>query len=373
MKKEETPHIPFNAPIRAVAQDRDGIDAAIARVLASGLYVLGPENDALSKELASFFGIGHAVLVGNGTDALEISLKVLGVGPTDVVATVANAGGYASTAIREVGATPFYVDIEPESLQMSPDALRVALQDKQQGVSAVIVTHLYGQAAKVNEIRQITVDAGVPLVEDCAQSIGAKSHGQRLGTFGDIATTSFYPTKNLGGLGDGGAIFTSSPHLAEKASRLRQYGWTSRYNSEESGGRNSRMDEIQAAVLRSRLKGLNRLNHSRKEIFSRYASVNSPWGKFAHSVSEEFVGHIAVFLTDDRAQFVEHLESRGIQTAIHYPIPDYRQPAFFASAEELPATEWASKRIVSLPLFPELREDEVERICLALVEGNPAM
>ena len=358
--------IPLNDPHRAVESFREDIQRAIARVLSSGWYVLGPENELLEQELSSYMGVDCTVLVGNGTDALEISLRALGIGQGDTVATVANAGGYATTAIRQVGATPLYVDIDAESLEMDPGSLRQALASHQSTVAAVVVTHLYGHAASMDQIVDIVREAGVAVVEDCAQALGARVNGRLVGTFGDISTTSFYPTKNLGALGDGGAIFTSSNLLADKVRRLRQYGWQTRYNSLEPSGRNSRLDEIQAAVLRERLPQLDQLNSSRLSIFSQYRSVSSPWGEFAHTVSERFVGHLAVFLTDRRKEFVKHLENKGIRTDIHYPIPDYRQPGFMSKEINLPITESRVRSIVSIPLFPELSGPEVERICDAI-------
>ncbi len=367
MKEPPTIKVPFNDPERAVTRFRNDIDSAIARVLDSGWYILGSENSQLAEELSSYLGVTHAILVGNGTDALEVGLRASGVQPNDLVATVANAGGYASTAIRQVGANPIYVDIEPESLQMEPDALRRAVEKYGSRVVAVIVTHLFGQAAKIEELSAIARDAGITVIEDCAQSLGAKYRGRLVGTFGDLSTTSFYPTKNLGALGDGGAIFTSDPRIAESATRLRQYGWVERYNSQEPYGRNSRIDEIQAAILRLRLKRLDDLTSRRQEIFSRYQALDSPWGKFPHAVSEQYVGHLAVFLSENRDELIGHLAARGIQTAIHYPVPDYRQPGFMQEALGLPNTEEACRKIVSIPLFPELEDDEVRRICEALL------
>lgn len=364
--------VPFNNPGRAISSQRAEIEGAIARVLDSGCLILGPENEALSEDLSRYLGVRHTVLVGNGTDALEIALRAVGVGPGDTVLTAANAGGYASTAAALLGATPSFVDIDPDSLQMDPESLSSALSVLDGRVKAVVVTHLYGQVADVEAIAALCTKAGVALVEDCAQALGARVRGKPVGTFGDVSTTSFYPTKNLGALGDGGAIFTQSDEMAETVTQLRQYGWADRYRSVVPGGQNSRLDEIQAAVLRVRLAQLDELTERRRAIHSRYRSVSSPWGTLPHLEGEGFVAHLAVMVTDEREQLVSHLTAAGIQTAIHYPIPDHHQPAFWHAGEfSLPVTEDRARKILSLPLFPELTEEEITRVMDALASGEP--
>lgn len=358
--------IPFNDPGRSVALSRKDIDAAIDRVLRSGWLVLGPENEALANEISDFLEVDHAVLVGNGTDALEIALRCLDLQPDDQVVTVANAGGYASTAIRQIGAIPVYVDVDEETLQMNPHHLIEVLEERAGNIAAIVVTHLFGHAAPIQRIASIAKNAGIALVEDCAQAIGARVGGQSVGTFGEIATTSFYPTKNLGALGDGGAIFTGSSELANKAQQLRQYGWSDRYNSVQPGGRNSRLDEIQAAILRLRLQDLEVMTLRRQEIYRAYQSIQSPWGYLPLKTTEAFVAHLAIFVSDRRDELATHLANHRIGTSIHYPLPDYLQPGFMAPSASLSVTDKMAGRILSLPLFPELSSEEVERVCLAL-------
>ena len=215
-------------------------------MLASEHYILGQEVQAFEQQFADYCGVSHCVGVGNGTDALELSLRVLGVQPSDRVAIVANAGSYSSTAVLAIGATPVWVDVDPLSMTMAPEQLAAVLAG---GIAAVIVTHLYGQLADIEALLSLARMAGVPLIEDCAQSHGARRHGRVAGSFGDLGCYSFYPTKNLGALGDGGAIVTSDEGLATQLRSLRQYGWSRKYHADAAGGRNSRLDEIQAAVL----------------------------------------------------------------------------------------------------------------------------
>lgn len=364
--------IPTNDPLRAINDQRNEIDVAIARVLSSGRLILGPENEELSAELSNYLGCQHTVLVGNGTDALKISLLSVGVKPGQRVVTVANAGGYASIAIRDIGALPLYVDIRDTDLEMAADGpygFEQVLNEQPEKPSAVVVTHLFGKAAPIERIVAIASRHGIPVVEDCAQSFGAKVGFKKLGTFGVVATTSFYPTKNLGALGDGGAIFTSSDSVAESARSLRQYGWSDRYNSEIAGGQNSRLDEIQAAVLRLRLRKVEDSNLRRREIHQRYndAAKENTLIEVPHYFDESFVAHLAVILLDNRDRARKILETQGIATDIHYPMTDYQQGAFAEfTRQTLPVTEKQASRILSLPLFPEMDEGEIQQVEAAL-------
>jgi dTDP-3-amino-2,3,6-trideoxy-4-keto-D-glucose/dTDP-3-amino-3,4,6-trideoxy-alpha-D-glucose/dTDP-2,6-dideoxy-D-kanosamine transaminase len=317
---------------------RREIDMAIRRVLDRGWYILGPEVRAFEEEWAAHCGAAYCVTVGNGTDALELALRALGIGPDKRVATVANAGMYGTTAILRAGAAPTFVDVEPESMLMSPHGVG--------SVDAAIVTHLYGRVA--------TLPSGVPVVEDCAQAHGKKLQGY-------AACFSFYPTKNLGALGDGGAIVTNDETYATELRALRQYGWTSKYNSERPGGRNSRMDELQAAILRAKLPHLDHWNRRRGEIASKYDKafgVDTPAGS---------LNHLYVLRSRDRQRVRDRLAERQIATDIHYPIPDHRQPSVNA-AVSLPVTEALCEEVFTLPLFPDMTHSEVERVIEAVVE-----
>ncbi len=353
--------VPINDPERSLRRERAQIDSAFSRVLASGWLVMGPENEALSDELSTYLGVAHSILVGNGTDALEIALRALDVSPGSHVLTVANAGGYTTTAINQVGALPAYVDIDSANLEMSPTHLRLVLNSLVERPAAIVVTHLFGKGANIKEIKNIATEMGIPLIEDCAQSLGASVDGQKLGSFGDISTTSFYPTKNLGALGDGGAIFTNRDDLANRARSLRQYGWSTRYEVAIAGGRNSRMDELQAAVVRIRLPKLDSFNLRRNEIHSIYRSTLSSLGDFPHHDAEDFVAHLSILITDRRTEVAGLFSSKGVKTDVHYPIPDHLQATVSPSSRPtLPVTEEMAKKILTIPLFPELSEREID-------------
>ena len=340
------------------------LGAAIERVLRSGWFVLGPEVKAFEEEFAAYCGVAHCVSLANGTDALELALRALDIGgPGKTVLTVANAGMYGTAAILATGATPAYADILPDTLLMDIADLRRMLD--QQPVDAVIVTHLYGLLADVSEIIRLARAKNIPVIEDCAQAHGAMLRGQKAGSFGDIGCFSFYPTKNLGALGDGGAIVTGRADLAEKVRQLKQYGWSVKYHAELAGGRNSRLDEIQAAVLRVMLPLLDQWNNRRREIATRYTE------KIAHPAvivpaihSEEYVAHLYVIRTARRDGLKQHLAEAGIPSDIHYPIPDYAQAScrhLFEGADK-PATSRACAEVLTLPCFPEMSDNETDMV-----------
>jgi aminotransferase EvaB len=250
------------------------LKAVAARVLDSGWYVLGQEVRSFESEFAAYLGATECVSVANGTDALELALRAFAIGLGDEVCTVANAGMYSTIAILSVGARPVFVDIEPRTLTLCPNRLASRITDK---TKAIIVTHLYGCMADIEAILKLAKGRGIPVIEDCAQAHGAKRLNRTAGTWGDIGCYSFYPTKNLGALGDGGALSTNDPKLAERLRRLRQYGWSSRYHSDDCGGRNSRLDELQAAFLRVKLPHLNAWNGRRQQIARAY---NEAFGSY---------------------------------------------------------------------------------------------
>lgn len=361
--------VPFNDLARGTLQLRLQLDDAIARVLTSGWFVLGPEHNALEVELSEFQGGGDTVLVGNGTDALQLALTSVGVEAGDDVLMTANAGGYAATAARALGATPIFCDVDPDSLQMSKESFESVLAACPTNPRAVVITHLYGSAADAPGIAAIARNYGIAVVEDCAQSLGASIAGKKVGTFGNVATTSFYPTKNLGALGDGGAVFTSNPDTASTLRKLRQYGWDSKYHTSIPGGMNSRLDEMQAAILRVKLPFLNEWNERRRQIHLDYEGAIGSGARLVNHANEGYVGHLAVLLADDRQRVMEVLTRAGVRTDIHYPLPDHMQKIALRSAgPSLPVTEHSASRILSIPLFPELRPAEIDVICAALRE-----
>jgi dTDP-4-amino-4,6-dideoxygalactose transaminase len=359
-----SPAIPLFSSARAEA----GVDLRepIDRVLRSHHYILGAEVQGFEAEFARYIGVAHCVAVANGTDALEIALRALGVASGDRVVTAANAGFYASTAIHAVAGTPLYADIDDERMTLAPAAVERALAHRPK---AVIVTHLYGRLADVEAIASLCRAAGVALVEDCAQAHGAALRGRRAGSFGDIACFSFYPTKNLGAAGDGGAITTNHEGLERRSRQLRQYGWSRKYAVDVAGGRNSRLDEIQAAVLRAKLPTLDAQNAERRRLAARYdtAFAQLPL-RVAGSRAADDVVHLYVVRTRRRDQLRSALLEAGIGSDIHYPVADHSQAAYAkqAAAVELPLTEAACRECLSLPCFPGLSDAEQDQVIEAV-------
>lgn len=351
-----------------------GIDlqGALSRVLASNSFILGQEVARFEAEFASHVGSAHCISVANGTDALELALRAVGVQPGQSVICVANAGFYSSTAIHLVGATPRYVDVDPSTLTMAPQALDRAIGQRP---AAVIATHLYGQLADIESLARICRDRGVPLIEDCAQAHGALRGGRRAGSFADIGCFSFYPTKNLGAIGDGGAVVTQDDRLAAAVRALRQYGWSEKYQVARLGGRNSRLDELQAAVLRAKLPHLDRQNEQRRVIARRYDDAFRGTAlRLPPSLGEDFVAHLYVVRSARRQALRDHLLERGVATDVHYPIADTLQPAWQGAraAEPLPVTQEACASVLSLPCYPGLAEAQVEHVIGSLLSFFPA-
>jgi dTDP-4-amino-4,6-dideoxygalactose transaminase len=350
------------------------IDAAIARVLSSGWYILGGEVKAFEAEFAAWLGVPAVVGCGNGTDAIALALRGLGIGPGATVVTVSHTAVATVAAIEMAGATPLLVDIDPSYYTMDPDALRLALEHPPAGlppIRAVVPVHLYGQAADMDRIVPLCRTHGVALIEDCAQAHGARLHGQRVGSFGDAATFSFYPTKNLGALGDGGAIAVSDPALAERIAALRQYGWHRHYISDEIGV-NSRLDELQAAILRVKLAYLDRQNARRAEIASAYSATLA--GTLLHPPAQRDgatnVFHLYVARSSKRDGMQAALKAAVIGTGIHYPVPVHLQPAYAGRIALCPGlcpeTDRVAREILSLPLYPELTDADVDTVCTTL-------
>lgn len=339
------------------------IKAAVNRVIESGWFTLGPEVRHFEQSFANYLDINHCISVANGTEAIEIALRALGVKQGDKVATVANAGMYATTAILAIGAEPFFLDVDLISCGTTPAEVERALAAD---VSAVIVTHLYGLAVpEIQKIAEFCAQQGVPLLEDCAQAHGARVDGKCVGTFGDAASFSFYPTKNLGGLGDGGAIVTANNSTAERIGRLRQYGWSSKYRVENSGSRNSRLDEMQAAILSVFLPSLDMINARRRDIAMRYsAEITHPDVMLPKQGGNEYVAHLYVVRSTMRDTLRAHLREKNIAAEIHYPIPDYRQPILsdHFSSTHLENTEQLSREILTLPCYPEMTSQQVELV-----------
>lgn len=338
---------------------------ALEETLASGWFVLGERGRKFERDFAAWCGVRHVLGVANGTDAIEIALRAAGVGSGDTVVTVANAGGYASAAILACGAAPHYVDVDRDTMNVDLHALSAALAQRPR---AVVITHLYGRMAPVAAAAQLCGEAGAVLVEDCAQAHGARSDGRAAGTFGSLGCFSFYPTKILGALGDGGAIVTNDDRLAERVSRLRQYGWSAKYHIAATGGRNSRLDDLQAAVLSVKLRHIAAEIARRREIAAVYATtIANPAIDVPRRGGESDVLHLFVVRSRFRDALAAHLAMKSVQSDIHYPIPDHRQPAFAARylGVTLPVAERLAEEILTLPCHPGLTDEEVLHVVAA--------
>jgi aminotransferase EvaB len=359
--------VPINDLGRHARATRDVVQLGIDRVLDSGWYILGKEGQAFEAEFAAYCGTAHAVGMASGTDALELALRAVGIERGMKVATVANAGGYSTTALSSIGALPVYVDVDPRTHLMNLNNLLQVIGEV--GIDAVIVTHLYGRLHDMAAVMRIGDEAGIPVIEDCAQAHGATRNGKRSGSFAQAGCFSFYPTKNLGALGDAGLVTTSDPDLAEHLRQLRQYGWQSKYRVGVAGGRNSRLDEMQAAILRAKLPHLDAWNTRRRVIAEQYSQrIKNPRLDALPATGEDYVGHLYVVCCDDRGGLQRHLESRGISTDIHYPVPDHLQPAWHEqhASASLPVTEMLADRVLTLPCFPELEAVELEAVIAAI-------
>jgi len=353
---------------RGSATAKEQVAAAIGRVQESGWYLHGPEASAFEAEFASFVGTTGCVGVGNGTDAIALALLGVGCSPGDEIVTAANAGMYTTLAALRAGLRPKYADVDPTTLCLSRDSVALALDTS---TRAVVVTHLYGRLAEIESIVELCRDRGVAVVEDCAQAIGASRMGKRAGSFGDAAAFSFYPTKNLGALGDAGAVVTDRREVEERVRSLAEYGWVSKYRVGLAGGWNSRLDELQAAVLRVRLPFVEEWNRRRRALVGAYsAALPAHAGTFVSTEGNDYVAHLAVLLSPDRERAREELARKGIATDVHYPISDHRQPIYGGTFDglTLPVTELAADRVLSVPCFPELTDSECARVCEAL--GN---
>jgi dTDP-4-amino-4,6-dideoxygalactose transaminase len=368
--------VPFGAPGRQTAAIQEELHAALARVLASGWYILGQEVQQFEAEFAAYCGAAHAVGVASGTDALYLALAALDIGPGDEVITVANACMYQVAAILQTGALPVLVDIDPLTHTLDPEALAAAITPR---TRAVLPVHLYGRLAPMAAITRIAEQHGLAVVEDAAQAHGAwatdaTGSPRRAGTWGTCACFSFYPTKNLGGLGDGGAVLTHDAALAERLRRLRQYGWESKYRGSEPGGRNSRLDELQAALLRVKLAHLDGWNAARRERAAWYGALLGATPLFLPPDAPGHVYHLYVVTSDQRDALRAHLSAAGVGTDVHYPLPTHLQPAYAGpppatrptGTGTLPHTERQAGRVLSLPLYPELTRAEVEQVAAAV-------
>ena len=352
----------FNALVPG--DDRAAVDAAIARVIASGWFVLGPEVEGFEQEFAAACQSPHAVGVGTGTDAITLILRALGIGPGDEVITSPLSAAYSALAIVMAGARPVFADIDPIRLTLDPGAAEAAVTPH---TRAIMPVHLYGQAADMAALQTVASRHGLALVEDACQAHLATAAGRPIGTIGVASAYSFYPTKNLGALGDGGAVTTADPALAARIKRLRNGGQTSRYHHEEAGA-NSRLDELQAAILRARLSFLPRWTDRRRAIAARYrGAIANPAIVVPPECDAGHVYHLFPVLCPGRDALQAHLKAQGVETLIHYPIPITRQPALTSAVPaDCPVADRVCREVVSLPMYPSLTDAEADVVTAAI-------
>ena len=342
---------------------RAEIEEAMRRVLDGNRYILGPEVEALEQEFARYIGVRHAVGVANGTDALELAVRALGLVPGDEVVTVSHTAVATVAALDAAGVKPVLVDVEPGYYTLDAAQLAEVLSPR---TRAVIAVHLYGQAADLDAIGEFCRKHRLALIEDVAQAHGAKWQGRHLGSVGDIGCFSCYPTKNLGAIGDGGLVTTDNGQFAGRIRMLREYGWKQRYVS-DIPGRNSRLDELQAAILRVKLRYLDEDNEKRRRLAGVYDDLLRALPVQLPKVRSgaEHVYHLYVITAANRLALIESLRREDVSPAIHYPVPIHRQTAYIGRigrASSLRVTERLAEEVLSLPLYPELTHDDLARV-----------
>jgi dTDP-4-amino-4,6-dideoxygalactose transaminase len=342
---------------------RDEIDAVVRRVIESQYFILGPEVAEFEAEAAAYCGSRHAVGCASGSDALLLPLMALGVGPGDVVVTTPYSFFATAGAVWRTGARPVFVDIEPDTFNIDPTRLEAAITPK---TKAIIPVHLYGQAADMDAVNAVASERGLPVIEDAAQAIGAGYKGRRAGMLADVAAFSFYPSKNLGGFGDAGMVTTDDPAMAHSVARLRVHGMEPKYNHHEVGF-NSRLDALQAAVLRVKLRHLDAWTEARRDVATRYRALFADEGldelvtlpverEGHHHVYNQFVVRVPAASRD---ALRSHLTIRKVGTEIYYPIPLHLQPCFSALGHkpgDFPISEAAARETIALPMYPELTD-----------------
>ncbi|MEY3989952.1 MAG: hypothetical protein RI985_1033 [Chloroflexota bacterium] len=355
--------VPFNDLKRQHDLLATELHDAIVRVMQSGYYILGPEVTQFESEFAAYCTASHAIGVANGTDAIQLSLLAVGVRPGDEVITVANAGVPGTAAIVAIGAIPVFVDVDPQTRNLDPCMLADAISPR---TRAIMPVHLYGLMADMPAIMQIASQHAIPVVEDVAQAHGATLNGRVAGSIGDVAAFSFYPTKNLGAVGDGGAVVTNNDEIATRVKRLRQYGWERKYYTTEQRGINSRLDELQAAILRVKLRHLDASTQRRQQIANQYGSMLAKLDITTPNIPDGYssVYHLYVIESTQRDRLQQSLKQAEIGTDIHYPLPTHMQPVYqqFAPPTRLIHTERLATQALSLPNFPELQHGEVVRV-----------
>jgi dTDP-4-amino-4,6-dideoxygalactose transaminase len=345
---------------------RDELLAKVQAMFASASFIGGAENEALEREIAAYLGVRYAVGQSSGTEAIHLALRAAGIGPGDEVITTPFTFIATANAICHAGAEPVFADIDPVTFNLAPDAVERAITPR---TRAVMPVHLFGQPADMHALMPLARQHGLKVIEDCAQSLGASLGGTATGAFGDVATFSFYPTKNLGGCGDGGMTVTNSEEIAVRLRRLANHGVGAPQEYLEVGY-NSRLDSLQAAALRIKLRRLDDWNAARRRIAARYDELLAglPMQLPGTAPDRVHIYHHYTVLVDRRDEVAAALRERGIGSALHYPKPLHWQPAYAGRFPglSLPVAEAASRRCLSLPMYPELRDDELEQVAAAL-------
>lgn len=360
--------IPFVDLKREYHEVKEEIDEAVQRVLESGWFILGKELEQFEEEFARYLGVEHVIGVNSGTDALYLAVKALGIGSGDEVITVSFTVTSTADAVVRNGATPVFVDIDPETYTIDPDQIRKAITDK---TRAILLVHLYGHPADMDQIMEIAKDYNLYVIEDTSHAHGAEYKRKKVGTIGHVACFSFYPTKNLGAYGDAGAVVTNDEELALKLKMLRNYGSIKKYHNEYIGI-NSRLDEIQAAILRVKLKYLDEWNERRRRLARLYNEFLED-SKVITPTEKEYakhVYHLYVIRYEKRNKLQEYLEKKGIKTLVHYPTPVHLQKAYLSLGltAKLPVTERVSKEVLTLPIYPHLEEVVIDYISSSIKE-----
>lgn len=334
---------------------KEEIDKAIAKVLSNGRYILGDQHKKFESEFAEYIGCSYGIGVGNGTEAIHVALVACGIGPGDEVLTVSNTAVATVAAIEAAGAKPVFVDIDTKTYNLDTTHIEDAVT---KNTKAIVVVHLFGHPADMIKLMGIAKKLDLFVIEDCAQAHGAMIGNKMVGTFGDASCFSFYPTKNLGALGDGGMVLTNDKALAQRCRLLREYGWSEKFIS-VSKGWNSRLDEIQAAILRVKLKYLDDFNHERRMIAEQYTQklFSRCFDLPTIATNCKHVFHLFVVRVKDgnRDRLYKRLSEQGVLCGIHYPVPIHKQPAYYDKLLKLDVTEKSCSEILSLPIYPELQ------------------
>ena len=356
--------VPFIDLTRQYAALQAEMEPAVRAVLAGGQYILGPEVRAFEAEFASYCGAAYGIGVASGTDALRLALEAIGIGPGDEVIVPTFTFVATAEVVTKLGGTPVFADIEPDRFGLDPADVRRRLTTR---TRAIMPVHLYGRCSDMAPLSEIADRAGLTIVEDAAQAVGAEYRGRRAGAIGRVACFSFFPTKNLGAYGDGGIVTTSDDAVAERLRMLRAHGSRQRY-FHESTGWCSRLDELQAAALRIKLRHLEAWTERRRALAARYRSALAglPLGLPGEADDERAVYHLFTVRSERRDELKKHLDAWGVGSAVHYPMPVHRQPLFRHVGGSFPQSERASEEVLSLPLFPELTDGELEEVVAAV-------